>query len=130
MTDITSSKDTRLPEWQLLARIEVIDLPGEGQSLRDQVAEAIGKLHVKSSQLEQITAAILLTANRVLGNPESRGKYGVLLVLIWSARKCIEGAGWGYFIIEKQDTVSGLAANEIAYVLEVFLYQERHLQSA
>ncbi len=95
----------------------------------DQIAEAIGSLHIKASQLERITAAISQAANRVLCSPELSGKFGSLLVVMWSAKEFIEGAGWGFFIIEKQEAVPGPAANEAAYVLEVFLYQERHLQS-
>jgi hypothetical protein len=127
MTNITSSKNMRLPEWRMLARIEVIDLSDGGQSLSDQIAEAIGHLHIKPAQLERITGAILHTANRVVHNPESSEKFSSLLILMWSARKFIAGAGWGFFIIEKQETESELTATETAYVLEVFLYQERHL---
>lgn len=128
MTNITSSKNMRLPEWHMLARIKVTDLSDGGQSLRDQIAKAIGSLETKPPQLERITVAILQTANRVLSNPDPSGKFGLLLVLIWSAKEFIEGAGWGFFIIEKQETVSGSTASETVYVLEVFLYQERHLQ--
>lgn len=119
----------RLPEWHLLARIEVTDLSDGGRSLRNQIAEAIGSLHTDSIQLERITVAILQTANRILCNPESSENFGSLLIMMWSAKGFIEGVGWGFFIVEKQETVSGSTTSETAYVLEVFLYQERHLQS-
>lgn len=128
MTTSTSSKKIRLPEWHLLARIEVSDLSDGGQSLKVQIAEVIVGLDMKSLQLERITVTILQTAQRVLYNPESGEISGALLVLIWSAKELFEGVGWGFFIIEKQETGSGLSASEITHVLEVFLYQERHLQ--
>jgi hypothetical protein len=126
MTDVITSSTKTTPNWQLLAEFALKSISGCEQGLIDRVMETARSLSLKRTQLEQIHEIMVQALNRARKGAQSAEHLCPMLIRIWSTEKIVNGFGWGFFIVEKQRVEPQLTAGGTAYVVELYLYQERH----
>lgn len=129
MTNVIVPRTERTPNWQLLAEIEIKSLSGSEQILIDRVAETVGYLNLKPAQLERIYEIMTQALNRARRSAQLLKHLYPLHIWIWSSETFVDGFGWGFFIVERQEIEPRLTTGRAAYVVELFLYQE-HLRSS
>jgi hypothetical protein len=126
MTDVITSSTKTTPNWQLLAEFALKSISGCEQGLIDRVMETARSLSLKRTQLEQIHEIMVQALNRARKGAQSAEHLCPMLIRIWSTEKIVNGFGWGFFIVEKQRVEPQLTTGGTAYVVELYLYQERH----
>ncbi len=123
MTNMTFSNIKRSIEWHLLVEMELTD---EGQSSKDQIAEVIQSMQLNNDQKERIYKALLHAFHKAYQRTQNAERFKNILLRIWSSKQEVKGDGWGFFVVDKPGFESHLAVDDTTYVVELFIYQERH----
>lgn len=111
--------------WQLQAEFSATSLRGGDRKLADQVTETVQALGLHSRQLERIQQAVMEAVQRASLHGQPAAPISPVHIRIWVVGDWACGRGWGFFVVEKPGSAPKGVPAETAYLVELFLYQER-----
>lgn len=111
--------------WQLRGEFWATSSRRGDRQLADQVIETIRELDLQPLQLERIQKAMLEVVHRASFRGQTVEVASPVHIRIWVAGECRSGRSWGFFLVEKPDSVPQGVPVETNYLLELFLYKER-----
>lgn len=140
--------------WQTLIEFTLVRESGSAGLATERIAEVVQTLNWSDTPLEQLKQTLTQAISNMIEHRRLYGSATSLLIRVlipkdgeitreagqaggessqrqvseWTVQQVNRSTsrGWGFFLVQKQEDKPQAATGESQYVIELFVYQERH----